>query len=211
MAFVVVPVPLTTSKFHGRQNVISRNKTQHVHQRRASSCIRMSTSAEPLTWPNLNGEQLRIGIVSSRWHSTYVNEMVDDVTATLSELGVKSENLVKMQVPGSFEIPMAAKLMCSAQKVDAVICLGVLIEGETDHYEYIASSISSGLMDLQLSTFVPMVFGVLTCSNQAQVEERTIGGKREAPDWARTAVEMGMLRKSQMGGVTAGKKSVGFA
>ncbi len=171
----------------------------------------MSGSAEPLTWPDLDGSELRIGIVSSRWHSGHVNQMVGDVAATLGELGVKAENLVKMQVPGSFEIPMAARLMCSAQKVDAVICLGVLIEGETDHYEYIASSISSGLMDLQLSTMVPMVFGVLTCSNEQQVAERTKGTKREAPDWARTAVEMGMLRKSQMGGVTAGKKSVGFA
>lgn len=164
-----------------------------------------------MTWPTaLEGKEMRVGIVSSRWHLAHVTKMVDDMKATLGELGLRSDDIPTMQVPGSFELPIAARLMASAQKVDAIICVGVLIKGDTDHYDLIASSVASGLMDLQLSTMVPTIFGVLTCSDEQQVIERVSGSKREAPDWARTAVEMGMLRKSQMGGVVAGKKSVGF-
>lgn len=115
-----------------------------------------------------------------------------------------------MQVPGSYELPMAARLMCAAQKVDAVICVGTLIKGETDHYEYIASAVSSGIMDLQLTTLIPVIFGVLCCTTWEQAEARSIGEKSHAKEWALTALEMANLRKSQLGGVSAGKKSVGF-
>lgn len=173
--------------------------------------VTMAASSEGLTWPNLDGKDLRIGIVSTRWHSSYVTAMVADVEATLSELNVSSENIVKMAVPGSFELPVAARLMMSAQKVDAVIVCGVLIKGGTDHYHYIADSVSKALMQLQVTSMIPVIFGVLTCENENQVKERATGDFKEAPDWARTAVEMGRLRQSQMGGVNAGKKSVGFA
>lgn len=138
-----------------------------------------------------------------------VGKMVDDVKGALSECKVKDENIVEMQVPGAFELPMAARLMCSTQKVDAVIAVGALIKGETDHYDYIAQAVASGLMDIQLSVNVPCVFGVLTCPDKATAEARSIGDKSHAGDWGKTAVEMAVLRGSQVG-VTSGKQRVGF-
>lgn len=208
MAFVGAPLAtLRTTLRTASISPASHVGARHAARRR----VRMAASGDAMTWPvTLDGRDLRVGIVSTRWHLEQVLTMVDDMKATLSELGVSSDNIPTMQVPGCFELPMAARLMISAQKVDAVVCVGVLIKGDTDHYGLIASSVTSGLMDLQLTTMVPVVFGVLTCANEAQVVERVTGEKKETADWARAAVEMATLRKSQMGGVTAGKKSVGF-
>lgn len=155
-------------------------------------------------------ESFRIGIISTRWNKELVSVMEAKVKEGLKAKQIADEDMVEMQVPGAFELPIAARLMCASQKVDAVICLGVLIKGETDHYEYIASAVSSGLMDLQLQLSIPMIFGVLCCSTAAQAQARSTGEQSHAGTWADTAVEMANLRKSQMGGVSAGKKSVGF-
>lgn len=154
---------------------------------------------------------LRIGIVKTRWNAEYVEAMHADVKAALLEKGVKESEIVLMEVPGAYELPMATRLMCAAQKVDAVVCIGVLIKGETDHYEYIANAVSTGLMDLQLTLSIPIVFGVLTCRTEEQAKLRSLGDKTNAGDWGRTAVEMAELKKLQYGGVKTGKKSVGFA
>jgi 6,7-dimethyl-8-ribityllumazine synthase len=159
---------------------------------------------------SLNGEKFRIGIVWTRWNGDLVTPLVEDVKTGLRQAQVSSENIPEMQVPGAFEIPMAARLMCATQKVDAIVCVGVLIKGETDHYEYIAGPVASGLMELQLTTNIPIVFGVLTCRDRAQAEARSTGDKSSAQDWARTAIEMALLRSSQVSAVFAGKKSVGF-
>lgn len=155
-------------------------------------------------------ESPRIGIISTRWNTEYVGALLNDVKDTLADNGVNEENIVLMQVPGAYELPIAARLMCASQKVDAVVCIGVLIKGETDHYEYISSAVTSGLMDLQLTLSTPVIFGVLTCRNAEQAAARSTGDKSHAGDWALTAIEMAQLRKSQTGGVSAGKKSVGF-
>jgi 6,7-dimethyl-8-ribityllumazine synthase len=159
---------------------------------------------------SLNGDKFRIGIVWTRWNGDLVTPLVEDVKTGLRQAQVASENIPEMQVPGAFEIPMAARLMCATQKVDAVVCVGVLIKGETDHYEYIAGPVASGLMELQLTTNIPIVFGVLTCRDRAQAVARSTGDKSHAQDWARTAIEMALLRSSQVSAVFAGKKSVGF-
>lgn len=164
-----------------------------------------------ISFPERKFDQaLRIGVISTRWNAEYVNALLTDVKSTLKEKEMKDDSIVYMQVPGAYEIPVAARLMCAAQKVDAVICLGVLIKGETDHYDYIAEAVSSGLMDLQLSLSIPIVFGVLCCATNEQAEERSLGDKSHAKEWALTAIEMAQLRKSQIGGVSSGKKSVGF-
>lgn len=164
-----------------------------------------------LTFPtNTYEEGFRIGVISTRWNAPLVRALREATVTTLRTSGVAASDVVEMQVPGAFELPMAARLMCAAQKVDAVICLGILIKGETDHYDYIASAVSSGLMDLQLTLSVPIVFGVLCCTSLQQAEARSTGDKSHADEWAQTALEMAKLRKSQLGGVSAGKKSVGF-
>lgn len=159
----------------------------------------------------MDGSPFRVGVVWTRWNSELVGPMVDAVKGSLEETGVKAENVVEMSVPGAFEAPMAARLMCATQKVDAVVVVGVLIKGETDHYEYIAGPVANGLMDLQLTLNVPIVFGVLTCPDRATAEARSIGDKSHAADWGRTAIDMAVLRASQAGGPkTTGRKTVGF-
>lgn len=155
-------------------------------------------------------EQLRIGVISTRWNLEYVSALLDTVKSALKSKGLPDADIVEMQVPGAWELPVAARLMCASQKVDAVICLGALIKGESEHYEYIAGPVSSGLMDLQLTLSIPMIFGVLCCTTKEQAEKRSTGDGSHAEEWALTALEMAQLRKSQLGGVSAGKKSVGF-
>lgn len=160
--------------------------------------------------------ELRVGVIRTRWNAELVDALHTSVTDTLSAPtdagggGLSEANIVQMTVAGAFELPMAARLMVASQKVDAVVCLGVLVKGDTHHYEYIASAVSSGLMDLQLSTTTPMVFGVLCCETEQQARDRSVGDKSHAEDWAKTALEMATLKKSQLGGVSSGKKSVGF-
>jgi 6,7-dimethyl-8-ribityllumazine synthase len=185
--------------------------------RRYGRAARLAHTAVPVCAANdvtfadtLVGDKFRIGIVWTRWNGELVTPLVEDVKTSLRDAKVAPENIPEMQVPGAFEIPMAARLMCATQKVDAVVCVGVLIKGETDHYEYIAGPVANGLMELQLTTNIPIVFGVLTCRDRAQAEARSTGDKSNAKDWARTAVEMALLRSSQVSAVFSGKKSVGF-
>lgn len=211
MAFACSPPTGTRSAFPpATKSAMRRHRPASASRpQRVAAPLSMAGNEATFSTPP-DASKMRIGIVSSRWNSELVQPMVEQVTATLKEAGVQSENVVTMQVPGAFELPMATRLMCASQKVDAVVCLGVLIKGETDHYEYIANAVSTGIMDLQLTTLIPIVFGVLTCRTKAQAEARSTGDKAEAGTWAKTAVEMAGLRASQVGGVSAGKKSVGF-
>lgn len=186
----------------------SRKQNQIIRRVRASP---IKCSDMGISFPSKKyDDSLRIGVISTRWNSPLVRPLTDDVKAALRENGVSDGDIVEMQVPGSFELPLAARFMGIAQKVDAVVCLGVLIKGDSEHYEYIASTVSKGIMDVQLSLGIPIVFGVLCCQTQELAEERSIGDKSQAENWAKTALEMANLRKSQVGGVSAGKKSVGF-
>lgn len=163
-----------------------------------------------LTFDVTDGSPYRVGVVWTRWNQEMVKAMVGDVKGALKDLGVKDENIVEMQVPGAYELPMAARLMCLSQKVDAVVAVGVLIKGETDHYDYIAGAVANGLMDLQLSVNVPCIFGVLTCPDEATAAARSTGDKSHAAEWGKTAVEMAVLRGSQVGNTAKGAKRVGF-
>lgn len=217
MAFILTPTIVSSGGRPATRNVSSRDgafsngmrttlKRQSESRRATVTCSDMGLSFPVKKYD----EEFRIGLISTRWNDRLVSKLQADVKQTLLADGVTDENIVEMQVPGAFELPMAARLMCAAQKVDAVVVVGVLIKGDTDHYDYLASAVSSGLMDLQLTLSIPMVFGVLCCKTEAQAEARSIGDENHANGWARTAMEMANLKKVQLGGVSAGKKSVGF-
>jgi 6,7-dimethyl-8-ribityllumazine synthase len=91
-------------------------------------------------------------------------------------------------VPGAFELPMAAKVLAETGRYDGIACLGAVIRGETDHYEYVCSEAARGIMDVQLTTGVPCAFGVLTVENMDQALARTGGGKRDQGAHAAEAV-----------------------
>merc|ERR1711990_1089652 len=106
-------------------------------------------------------------------------------------------------------LPLAARFMALTQKVDAIVPMGVLIKGDTDHYDMIKDAATAGLMDLQLTTGVPVLCGILGCHTMEQAEGRATGDFNHGVWWAKTAIEMATLRSTQMG-KTSSKKSVGF-
>lgn len=112
-------------------------------------------------------------------------------------------------MPGAYELPYAAKLLAMSGTVDAIICCGVLIKGDTYHFEYISDAVTRGIMDVNLSTMTPVVYGVLNCLDEDQVKKRSSnenGGHNHGEDWGKTAVEMAIMRKEATGAMGKGGK-----
>lgn len=133
----------------------------------------------------------RFGIVVSRFNDLVTTKLLDGALETLQSQGVTEDEITLVWVPGSFEIPFAAKKLATSKQVDAVICLGALIQGETTHFDYIAQATSYGILEAGLESGVPVIFGVLTTDNVEQALERA-GGKmgHKGVDVALAAIEM---------------------
>ena len=155
----------------------------------------------------LDGTSLRVGVVRSRWNEDITESLLEAVRRTLKECQVADDNVVEVEVPGAFELPLAARLMIETQRVDAVVCLGCLIKGETSHFDLIADKASAALMQLQMSTQTPIVFGILTCTTMEQAKARSTGANNHGIEWAKTAVEMGTVKNVMLGKRPAGKES----
>ncbi len=121
-------------------------------------------------------EDLKVGIVVANWNEEITGTLLKGCLQTLEHYGLKLSNIKRVEVPGSFELPMGAKSLLTREKWDAIICLGCVIKGETPHNQYINSAVSSGLMNLSLASNTPCIFGVLTPLNMEQALERA-GGK----------------------------------
>ncbi len=117
-------------------------------------------------------ENIKIGIVASRFNEFIVSKLIGGADDALRRHNVKDENVDLAWVPGAFEIPLLASKMAQSGKYDAVICLGAVIRGSTDHYEYVANEVTKGIAAVSLKTGVPVMFGVLTCDNLEQAIER---------------------------------------
>lgn len=148
-----------------------------------------------VTFSKLNGSKLKIGIVASRWNSKVVDALVDGCMRAFEECKVKKKNITVLRVPGSYELPFAARQIIEKKKVDAVVCLGCLIKGETMHFEFLAQAVAAGIMELNVDESAPVVFGVLTCLNEKQARVRSTGKNNHGYGWGLTAVEMGLLSK----------------
>jgi 6,7-dimethyl-8-ribityllumazine synthase len=143
----------------------------------------------------LDGAGLRIGVVRARWNSHIVDRLAAGVGRGLAALAVDPADVVDVTVPGSFELPMGARVLAASGSVDAVICLGCVIRGETSHYELVAGEAAAGIQQVQLSTGVPVAFGILTTEDEAQALARSegAGGHNVGEDAAIVAVEMARL------------------
>ena len=194
-----------------------------------------------------DGSKLRIAIVHARWNTAIISALVSGARKALLASGVKEENIVVQDVPGSYELPLAVQRMYASSQVEssnhtitsatsavtdllssasmtdlpssekqkesetmskkapnapiiqpfsAIIAIGVLIKGETMHFEYIADATSHGLMRVQLDLGVPVVFGLLTVLNEEQGKARAGigGGHCHGEDWGRAAVELGVKK-----------------
>ena len=136
-------------------------------------------------------EDMKVGIVASRFNEIIVNKLLGGAIDGLVRHGVKEENITAAWVPGAFEIPVAAARMASSRKYDAVICVGAVIRGDTTHYDYVCNEVSKGVAQVGLSTGVPVLFGVITTENIEQAIERagTKAGNK-GYDCALSAIEM---------------------
>jgi len=143
----------------------------------------------------LDGAGLRIGIVRARWNDHIVERLAEGAARGLKELGVDDDDLVVESVPGSFELPMGARILATTGRIDAVICLGCVIRGETTHYDLVAGEAAAGIQQVQLTTGVPVAFGILTTEDEAQALARSepAGGHNVGADAAVVAVEMARL------------------
>ena len=134
---------------------------------------------------------MRIAIVQSKYHDFVTDRLHAGAMAALSAAGVRAEDVALLQVPGSFEIPFAARRAAETKQFDAVICLGCLIRGETPHFEFIASAVAHGLTDAAGVTGVPMSFGVLTTNSVEEALARAgEGTSNKGWEAAAAAVEM---------------------
>ena len=143
----------------------------------------------------------RYAIVVSRFNEEITRGLLAGAREALADAGVRDEAVMVYQVPGAFEIPLAAKRAAESGEFAAVICLGCLIKGETMHFEYIADAASHGIMRVALDTGVPVAFGVLTTLTDAQAAERAAPGPgNKGREAAAAALEMVRLVR-QMPGV----------
>ncbi len=137
------------------------------------------------------GEGFRIGIVAAEWNPQVTNAMLQGAVDTLLEHGVKREDLLIYHVPGTFELTTAANLLLSRKKIDAVICIGCVIQGETRHFEFICQAVSQGLTNVAIKNGRPVIFSVLTCNTMEQALDRA-GGRHgnKGVEGAITALKM---------------------
>jgi 6,7-dimethyl-8-ribityllumazine synthase len=147
-----------------------------------------------ITDEELDATAMRFGIVVARYNHDVTEQLLDGAERTLREHGAADEHITVVWVPGAFEVPLVARQMAHTRHVDAVICLGAVIRGETPHFEYVAGECARGIMRVALDTEIPVIFGVLTTDDLAQAQARvggTAGHKGE--EAARAAIEMVVL------------------
>jgi 6,7-dimethyl-8-ribityllumazine synthase len=144
--------------------------------------------------PDASG--MSFAILVSEWNHEITFALRDGAVETLKNHGVPTENIIIKYVPGSFELPLAAKFAAENLFVDAVICLGCVIQGETRHFEFINNAVAQGITTVGLDTEVPVIFGVLTPDTWEQAKDRA-GGKHgnKGDEAAVSAIKMAALKK----------------
>ena len=145
----------------------------------------------------LLGKGLKFALVISRFNEFITRKLLEGAQDALLRHGVNEEDIEVAWVPGSFEIPLAAKKLAQTRKYDAVICLGAVIRGGTPHFEYLAAEVTKGIAKVSLDTELPVVYGVITAENLEQAIERagTKAGNKGF-DAAVEAIEMANLMRS---------------
>jgi 6,7-dimethyl-8-ribityllumazine synthase len=133
----------------------------------------------------------RFALVVAEWNEEITESLYLGAVSSLSTHGVRKENIIKKNVPGTFELSLGAQWMAERDDIDAVICLGCVIQGETPHFDYICQAVSYGITEVGLKTGKPIVFGVLTTLTKQQAIDRA-GGKygNKGEEAALTAIKM---------------------
>ena len=148
-------------------------------------------AAEPL---DVRG--MVVGVIAARWNAAIVDRLLEGAYRAIEATGATHRDVA---VPGAFELPFAARAVIESATVDAVVVLGVVIRGETTHYELVAEGCARGVMDIQLATGVPIGMGVLTVENEAQALARSepAGGHNVGEEATLAAIEMALISRRE--------------
>ncbi|MEP1096806.1 MAG: 6,7-dimethyl-8-ribityllumazine synthase [Cyclobacteriaceae bacterium] len=139
-----------------------------------------------------NISKFKVGIVVSEWNEQVTESLYAGAHKTLVDAGVSRNNIERMDVPGSFELSLGAQWMAEQKELDAVICLGCVIQGETKHFDFICDAVAHGITNVGLKFNKPVVFGVLTTNDMKQALDRA-GGKHGNKGDEAAATALGML------------------
>ena len=146
------------------------------------------------TIPNAN--KFRFGIVVSEWNSDITENLYLGAVQALTENGATKDNIIKWNVPGSFELVFGCKKMIESQKVDAIIAIGNVIQGETKHFDFVCDGVTQGIKDLNVKYNVPVIFCVLTDNTKQQSIDRSGGiHGNKGIESAIAAIKMAALRE----------------
>jgi len=139
----------------------------------------------------------RFGIVVAEWNAEITNALYQGAYESLVEHGALIQNILTYSVPGSFELTSGADILLKNTKLDAIICLGCVIQGETRHFDFICTAVANGISNVAIKYSKPVIFGVLTTDNQQQATDRA-GGKHgnKGVEAAVTAIKMAYLAET---------------
>ncbi len=145
---------------------------------------------------DLSGKGLKFGIVAARFNDFITSRLLDGAIDALQRHGVAESDIEILKVPGSYEIPFAARMLAQSKKYNAIICLGAVIRGATPHFEYVSAEVSKGVASVSMEMGLPVIFGVLTTDTIEQAIERA-GAKSGNKGWdaALSAIEMANVMK----------------
>ncbi len=154
-----------------------------------------------------NAEAMKFGIVWAEWNHEITHALMLGARNTLLKYGAKDEHVIIKTVPGAFELTLGAQYMADQAKVDAIICIGCVIQGDTKHFDFICDAVAKGITTLNIKHDKPFIFGVLTTNTYEQAADRA-GGKHgnKGDEAAVTAIKMLALKNS----FTANKGKIGF-
>ncbi|MFI5149755.1 MAG: 6,7-dimethyl-8-ribityllumazine synthase [Bacteroidia bacterium] len=153
--------------------------------------------SDPGKSPVPSAKGMHFALIVSEWNEAICKALEKAALATLIKSGAKPKNILIKYVPGSFELALGAQFAAQISDIDAIICLGCIIRGETSHFDFIGDAVSNGIMNVGLMYNKPVIFGVLTTENLKQAHERA-GGKHgnKGVEAALTAIRMIALKKS---------------
>ncbi|OGD12668.1 MAG: 6,7-dimethyl-8-ribityllumazine synthase [Candidatus Aminicenantes bacterium RBG_13_62_12] len=130
----------------------------------------------------LNAKGLKVGVVVSRFNSFLTDRLLEGALDALDKLGAEPADISVYKVPGSFEIPLVAKKLAAAKKVNGIVCLGALVRGDTPHFDYLSAEVTKGLAQIAMEQMIPVSFGILTVDTVEQGIERA-GTKSGNKGW----------------------------
>ena len=159
-----------------------------------ASALKNLSDYNPNTVPSAEG--MRFGVVVSEWNTEITEALFNGAQETLLKFGAKPTDIVRRNVPGSFELTLGAQLLAETDQFDAVICIGVVIQGETKHFDFICDAVAKGITDLNTKYNLPVIFGVLTPNTMQQALDRAGGVHGNKGDEAAiTAIKMAALKQ----------------